>query len=147
MKQKQQQPQNEQPGVSRDPDPQGGRAAKGQSGRTQQSQGQPESRQSDQGGSRASSDGGNESAPKGSQRGQTANQQGARASGDQSAQMHEADEQSSTSSERLRKGALDAQYGTDSSSKTNQQANQPQSTQSPTGSDRDTMGGARSKGR
>ena len=147
-KQKQQQPQNDEqrPGLSRDPDQQGGRNAQAQSGRTQQSQGQPEARQSDQGGSRGSSHGGNDSAPKGSQRGQTANQQGARASGDQSVQMHETDEQSGTSSERLRKGALDAQYGTDSSSKTNQQANQPQSTQSPTGSDRDTMGGARSKG-
>ena len=128
----------------KNPDQQGGRNAPGRPGNMQQSQGQPGARQSDQGGSRQqSSRSGN--APVGSQRGQAPNQQGADATGDASAEMNEGENYQS--SERLRRGALDAQYGTDSSSKTGEQGTRSEDTQSPTGSDRDTMGGARSKGR
>src|SRR5688572_881881 len=149
-KQNQQQPQNDkqQAGSQRgnNPEQQGGRNAQGQSGGTQESQGKAGARQSDQGGSQGSSRAGNENSAKGSQRGQTANQQGERPVGDESPRMSEADEQSNRTSERLRQGALDAQYGTDSSSKTGQHTGS-QGTQSRTGSDRDTMGGSRSKGR
>jgi hypothetical protein len=132
---KQKQPQqNEQqqsnPQGGKNPDRQGGRNAPGQLGSVQPSQGQPGARQSDQGGRRSE---------------KTANQQGFGSTIDESPEMNEADE-SNQSSERLRRGALDAQYGTDSSSKTGD-ASRSEDTQSPTGSDRDTMGGARSKGR
>ena len=127
--QNEQQQPNSQGG--KNPDRQGGRNAPGQLSSVQPSQGQPGARQSDQGGRRSD---------------QTANQKGIGSTIDESPEMNEADE-SNQSSERLRRGALDAQYGTDSSSKTGYQAARSEDTQSPTGSDRDTMGGARSKGR
>ena len=148
-KQNQQQPkQNEHQsnsGRGNNPEQQGGRNAQGQTESTQQSQGQPGARQSDQGGARSS---GSRNEPKGSQRGQTPDQQGSRSTDndDESPEMNEADEQLTQSGERQRQGAPDAQYGTDSSSKASQQTNRPQGSQSPTGSDRDTMGGSRSKG-
>ena len=144
--QKPQQNEQQQPKSQRggNPDQQGGRNAQGQSGNFQQSQGQPGARQSDQGGNRESSSRAND-APKGSQRGQTANQQGTRPTVDESPEMNEGGDQSS--SERLRRGALDAQYGTDSSSKTGERGIQSEDSQSPTGSDRDSMGGSRSEGR
>ena len=84
-------------------------------------------------------------APKGSQRGQTTNQQGTGSPGDEvdeSPEMNQASEKSS--SEKLRQGALDAQYGTDSASKAGP-GSQPQGSSQSTGSDRDTMTGSRSK--
>jgi hypothetical protein len=148
-KQNQQPQQNEQQQANarrgKNPDQQGGRNPPGQSGDFQKSQGQPGARQSDQGGSRESAPRNSEK-PVGSQRGQTAHRQGAGTTGNESPEMSE-DNQSDQASERLRRGALDAQYGTDSSSKTAEQNTRSAGTQSPTGSDRDTMGGARTKSR
>ncbi|MDQ3446205.1 MAG: hypothetical protein M3496_08545, partial [Pseudomonadota bacterium] len=59
-------------------------------------------------------------------------------------EMNQAGEQSS---DKLRQGALDTQYGTSSSSKTDQQTNRPQGSSESTGSDRDTLSGSRNKGR
>ena len=66
-------------------------------------------------------------------------------------EMHEAGEQQS--GQEFRRGALDAQYGTDSSSKTGAQAGKPQASsgaptasgasESSTGADRDTMTGVK----
>lgn len=87
------------------------------------------------------------------QRERTSSQHGASspADNDESPEMTQAGEDSS---EKLRRGALDAQYGTDSSSKGEQQGNRPQGssdgaepTGSSTGSDRDTMGSTRNKGK
>lgn len=86
------------------------------------------------------------------QRGRTSSQQGASSpDDDESPEMTQAGEDSS---EKLRRGALDTQYGTDSSSKSEQHGNRPQgssggaeSTGSSTGSDRDTMGSPRNKGK
>ena len=135
------------------PSQQGGRAAPGQPGNNPNSPGQSGARQSDAGSGRESSAG-----QQGSQREKTSNQFGTGGDTDDSPEMNQAGERADeNSSEKLRRGALDAQYGTDSS-KAGQQVNRPQgsggagSTRSgesdaSTGSDRDTMGGARDKGR
>ena len=152
-KQNQQQPQQEQQQQNtsqrgNNPDQQGGKNAQGQSG-AQTSQGQPGARQSDQGGARESAGSRKQDAPIGSQRGQASQQQPERTDDDdESPEMNQAGEKSS--SDKLRQGALDTQYGTDSASKTEQtnrpQGSQPQGSQS-TGSDRDTMSGSRNKDR
>lgn len=148
-KQNRQQPQQDQQQKNtsqreNNPDQQGGKNAQGQSG-AKGSQGQPGARQSDQGGARESTGSRQQDAPTGSQRGQKTSQHGSKLidDDDESPEMNQAGEQSS--SEKLRQGALDTQYGTDSASKTGQ-ANRPQGSQS-TGSDRDTMSGSRNKDR
>ena len=155
-KQKQQQPEQPQQAGQKDTSSQqGGRSAQGQGGNPELKD-QFGARQPDQSASRQSSA---QSGNPGSQRGQTSNQFGSsNDDDDESPAMNEAGEQSADqgSSEKLRRGALDAQYGTDSSSKIGQQTNRPQSSsgssgtgtsETSTGSDRDTMGGSRNKGR
>lgn len=141
----------------KNPSQQGGQNPQGQASKIPASQGQPGARQSDQGSgprtppARSS----NGDAQPGSQRSQTASQHGSGIDDDdQSPEMNQAGERSDRrsrdeSGENLRRGALDAQYGTDTQTKTGQQTNRPQgSSESTAGSDRDTMGGARrSKGR
>ncbi|HVE88103.1 MAG TPA: hypothetical protein VNA44_00240 [Burkholderiaceae bacterium] len=145
-KQNQQQPQQEQQQQNtsqrgNNPDQQGGKNAQGQS-QAKGSQGQPGERQSVQGGAWEASGSRTQGAPAGSQRGQTTSQQ-CQLADDDSPEINKGDEQSS--SDKLRQGALDTQYGTDSASKT-EQTNRPQGSQS-TGSDRDTLSGSRNKDR
>ena len=145
-KQKQQQPQQKDPQEEKNtsqrgqnPEQQGGPNSPGQPDANPRSQGQPGARQSDQGSASVGSQ-------KGSQRGQTSNQHGLGSDRDgESPEMNQAGEQSS--SEKLRQGALDTQYGTNSSSKTDQQTNRPQGSSESTGSDRDTLSGLRNKDR
>jgi hypothetical protein len=142
-KQNQQQPQQkdqqQQQNTSqrgKNPEQQGGQKSQGQPGTNPGSQGQPGARQSDQG----------SGSQKGSQRGQTSNQQGVRSNDDDDAESPEMNQAGEQSSDKLRQGALDTQYGTSSSSKTDQQTNRPQGSES-TGSDRDTLSGSRNKDR
>ncbi len=154
-KQTQQQPQQKEQKQNdsqrgKNPDQQGGQNPQGQPGKKPGSQGQPGARQADQGsGSRESSGSRTHDSQKGAQRGQIPNQQGSALADDddESPEMNQAGEQGNQD-DKLRQGALDAQYGTSSSSKTGQQTNRPQgSSESSTGSDRDTMSGSRTKGR
>ncbi len=146
-KQNQQHPQqNDQkqqnPNKGNNPDQQGEQKPLGQPGNQPGSQGQPGARQPDRGLGGKQSPGESGS---GSQQGKTANQHGFSSDqDDQSPAMNEVNETDKNSSEKLRKGALDAQYGTDSSSKVDQQSNRPQG--SSTGADRDTLSGSRNKG-
>lgn len=145
-KQNQQQPkqndqQQEQNASQRgkNPEQQGGQKAPGQQGANPGSQGQPGARQSDQGSGSAGSQ-------KGSQRSQTSSQHGMESDDDRnSPEMNQAGEQSS--SDKLRHGALDTQYGTSSSSRTDQQTSRPQGSSESAGSDRDTLSGGRNKDR
>ncbi len=145
-KQNQQHPQqNDQqqqnPNKGDNPGQQGGQSPLGQPGNQPGSQGQPGARQSDQG------SGGKQSPREsgaGAQQGKPVNQHGFSADQEDQAPGMNVDEGDRKTSEKLRKGALDAQYGTDSSSKVDQQSNRPQG--STTGSDRDTLTGARNKG-
>ena len=154
-KQTQQQPQQKEQKQNdsqrgNNPDQQGGQNPQGQPGKKPGSQGQPGARQADQGSGRRQPSGSRTyDSQKGAQRGQKPNQQSsASTEDDESPEMNQAGEQWDQADDTLRQGALDAQYGTSSSSKTGQQANRPQgSTESSTGSDRDTMSGSRSKGR
>jgi hypothetical protein len=154
-KQTQQQPQQKEQKQNdsqrgKNPDQQGGQNPQGQPGKNPRSQGQPGARQTDQGsGSRQPSGSRSQDSQKGTQRGQKPNQQGSVSTeDDESPEMNQAGEQWTQNDDPLRQGALDAQYGTSSSSKTGQQTNRPQgSTESSTGSDRDTMSGSRGKGR
>jgi hypothetical protein len=148
-KQTQQQPQQKEQKQNdsqraENPEQQGGQNPQGQPGRKPGSQGQPGARQADQGsGSRQPS------SQKGVQRGQKPSQHGSVSTeDDESPEMNQAGEQSNQADDTIRQSALDAQYGTSSSSKTGQQTNRPQgATESSTGSDRDTLSGSRSKGR
>jgi hypothetical protein len=155
-KQRQQKEQQQQNAgqKGKDPNQQGGRSAQGQPGTTAGSQGQPGARRSDQGSGSQSP--GNKGGSQGSRR--SSNQFGSSADDDdQSPAMNRADEEGDDSSEDLRRGALDAQYGTDTSSKLGQQSSRPQGrssssrskdpSEASTGSDRDTMTGPRNKSR
>jgi hypothetical protein len=154
-KQTQQQPQQKEQKQNdsqrgENPDQQGGQNPQGQPGKKPGSQGQPGARQADQGsGGRRPSGSRTQDSQKGAQRAQKPNQQGSVSTeDDESPEMNQAGEQWTQADDPLRQGALDAQYGTSSSSKTGQQTNRPQgSAESSTGSDRDTMSGSRSKGR
>ena len=150
-KQNQPQPQQKDPqqqqNTSRrgqNPDQQGGQKSQGQPGANPGSQGQPGARQSDQGSGNQSAGSRGPDSQKGSQRGQTPNQQGSNDDDNESPEMNQAGEQSA---DRLRQGALDTQYGTSSSSKTDKQTTGPQGSNESTGSDRDTLSGSRNKGR
>ena len=154
-KQTQQQPQQKEQKQNdsqrgENPEQQGGQNPQGQPGRKPGSQGQPGARQADQGsGSRQSSGQRAQDSQKGVQRGQKPSQHGSVSTeDDESPEMNQAGEQWNQADDTLRQSALDAQYGTSSSSKTGQQTNRPQgATESSTGSDRDTLSGSRSKGR
>lgn len=104
-----------------------------QSGRSDATQaGQSSGRQSPRGG-------------QGSQDGAGTDQQGSR-SRQVSDSPEMSDDRRGQSGESLRRGALDTQYGTDSSSKAAAQSNQPQDANSQaSGSGRDSMSGSRTK--
>lgn len=134
MKQNQRQPQqNDQQqqqntAQSDNGDQQGGQNSQGQSG----------------GSAGAQASGGSQ---KGSQRAGMTNQHGipSNTGDDESPELNQEGEQSS--SDKLRQGALDTQYGTSSWSKTDHQTNRPEGSSESTGSDRDTLSGSRSKDR
>jgi hypothetical protein len=154
-KQTQQQPQQKEQKQNdsqrgKNPEQQGGQNPQGQPGRKPGSQGQPGARQADQGsGSRQSSGQRAQDSQKGVQRGQKPSQHGSVSTeDDESPETNQAGEQWNQADDTLRQSALDAQYGTSSSSKAGQQTNRPQdATESSTGSDRDTLSGSRSKRR
>jgi len=149
--QQQQQTAGEKP--QSDPSRQGGKNPQGQPGNMPESQGQPGARQSDQGSGGRPSAGQSDRDTQKFQGGQSPNRQSGYE--DDNSPGNEAGDQAA--GQNVRRGALDAQYGTDSSSKTGQQSSKPEASsgsstsagasESSTGADRDTMTGSRNKGR